>query len=163
MLTQERLKELLHYDPETGLFTRLKSLGKSKVGNIAGCLNPEGYIQIKINYVLYRAHRLAFLYMTGKLPYDDVDHINGIRHDNKWSNLRECDNSQNMHNRKKAHKNNKSSGLLGVSSSSNGNGTFRATIWLNNKHKQLGTFKTKEEAHERYLEAKRELHEFNTL
>lgn len=83
MLTQSELKNKLTYNPETGLFGR-----KNK---IAGSLRPNGYIQIGINKKLFRAHRLAFLYMTGEWPKSDVDHIDMDRKNNKWANLREAD------------------------------------------------------------------------
>jgi len=162
MLTQERLKELLHYSPETGLFTRIiKSAKKVNIGDIVGYLDKShGYITISIDYTNYYAHRLAFLYMTGKFPKDQVDHIDGIKHHNKWLNLRDANNSENQQNQKKAFKNNKSTGVLGVYSSGE---NFITKIGINGKQKYLGTFKTIEEAHSAYIEAKRRLHEFGTL
>jgi len=164
MLTQERLKELFYYNPETGDFTRLvRTANNTKVGDIAGSLRTDGYLCITIDFQHYYSHRLAVLYMTGLFPENDIDHINGIKHDNKWLNLRKCNDSQNKQNQKKAQKNNNSTRLLGVYPHSSNNGTFVAQIKLNRKSKYLGIFKTKEEAHQKYLEAKRKLHEFNTL
>lgn len=161
MITQERLKEVLNYNPDTGLFTRLvRTAYCTKVGDIAGTLDGNGYIAIRIDYKQYPAHRLAFLYMTGKWPENDTDHADGVRSNNKWTNLRDATRSQNCENQKKAHINNKSSGLLGAYP--NGKG-FYAMIQIKGKRKYIGTFETKELAHEAYLNAKRELHEFNTL
>ena len=80
MITQKRLKELLHYCPDSGVFTRLKSTSnRVKVGDIAGWKGKNGYIGINVGGVKERAHRLAFLYMTGDFPVFQTDHINGIR------------------------------------------------------------------------------------
>lgn len=113
-LTQERLKELLGYDPETGVFTWKVDTVKHKIkGNLAGCLNKDtGYIQISIGNKSFLAHRLAFLYMEGYLPENGVDHIDRDRSNNKWNNLREVSQSCNMRNRLVL-KNNKS-GVAGV-------------------------------------------------
>lgn len=110
MVTQERLKELLEYNPDTGLFTRLMSIGNQKVGNIAGTLRKDGYIQIKVDGKPYLAHQLAFLYMEGYFP-EMVDHINRIGGDNRWVNLRESNNQENQRNKAARSK----SGYLGVS------------------------------------------------
>lgn len=99
MLTQNELKEVLSYDPDTGLFKWRLTLSNSRTaGKIAGVID-KGYIIIKINKVKYGAHRLAFLYMKGAIPFE-VDHINMVRHDNRWLNLRPATRSQNMCNRK---------------------------------------------------------------
>ena len=90
MLTYERLRELLHYDPETGAFTWIKSTyRKGQPGTPAGCLSKRlGYILIGIDKRLYYAHRLAFLWMTKQWPEKEVDHINLDKADNRWANLR---------------------------------------------------------------------------
>lgn len=109
MITQERLKELLDYNPETGVFTRLISVGGQKVGSIAGTLRKDGYMQIRADGNRYYAHQLAFLFMEGYLP-EIVDHINRIRNDNRWVNLRESNSQKNNRNRNTKNK----SGYLGV-------------------------------------------------
>jgi hypothetical protein len=76
MITQERLKDLLHYDPETGFFSRPNGTPTSRVPTV------NGYVMIMIKGKRYYAHRLAFLYMIGRWPLYEVDHINRIRHDN---------------------------------------------------------------------------------
>ncbi len=91
MITQSMLREHVHYDPDTGLFTWRIRTPKSTmyVGDVMGSLDEEGYIIIKLQQSRYRAHRLAFLYMEGYMPEPQVDHKNGIRNDNRWCNLRE--------------------------------------------------------------------------
>lgn len=101
-LTQDRLKELLHYDPETGHFTRLKRVNNQVAGKVCNSRCSEGYIKIAIDGKRYAAHRLAFFYMTGEWPAESVDHKNLDTSDNSWSNLRECTQSQNLANREKA-------------------------------------------------------------
>jgi len=114
VLTQARLRELFHYSPETGEFTRLvKTASRVNIGDIAGCDNGKGYLQIGIDSKLYFAHRLAFLYMLGEFPDHDTDHVNHVRHDNRWKNLRACDRLTNRRNASLS-KNN-TSGVTGVS------------------------------------------------
>jgi len=113
MITQKQLKEVLHYNPDTGVFTRIKYKGgKNKQGDEAGCINGLGYRTISINMKRYTAHRLAFLYMNGQFPIDCTDHINHIRHDNRWCNLRPASRSENSKNLS-AYVNNKS-GYTGI-------------------------------------------------
>ncbi len=111
ILTQERLKELLSYNPDTGIFTRKIDQGNTHAGEIAGHPDKEGYLLVCIDYVRYKAHRLSFLYMTGAFPVC-VDHINHICDDNRWANIRDVSFSVNQRNRMKS-KNN-SSGITGV-------------------------------------------------
>ena len=88
VITQDRLKELLHYEPLTGIFTRLVKTNRNvRVGEVAGTVRKTGYKQLHLDGKVYRAHRLAFLYMTGDIP-DVIDHINRLRDDNSWDNLR---------------------------------------------------------------------------
>ncbi len=96
-LTQARLKELLYYDPETGHFTWRVSRGV-KFASIAGSPNREGYIKIQIDGLGHYAHRLSFLYMTGALPPEHVDHINRVKDDNSWPNLRPATKRDNAGN-----------------------------------------------------------------
>lgn len=114
-ITQKRLKELLHYDPETGVFiwlARSSAASRVKIGSEARCLTSKGYIWIMIDGRRYYAHRLAFLYMTGKFPVDQTDHDNHIRHDNRWDNLNEATNTTNHKNQSMPRNN--SSGRMGV-------------------------------------------------
>ena len=98
MLDQEELKRILHYNPETGIFTWKITKGGNKPNSIAGAKDKLGYISISIKSKLYKAHRLAFLYMNGELPPSSVDHINGNPSDNSWQNLRLCSQKQNTWN-----------------------------------------------------------------
>lgn len=98
ILTQEYLKEILNYDPETGVFTWLHPLGLNmKIGARAGGKTSHGYRIIGINKNQYKEHRLAWFYMQGEWP-EYLDHINRIRNDNKINNLRESTRSENIVN-----------------------------------------------------------------
>lgn len=146
MLTQEYLRAHLHYNPETGIFTRIKENGTAHIGDIAGTLSQTGYIYISVKGKGHRAHRLVWLYLYGKFPDRLIDHINGIRHDNRLCNLRECSKAENTVN-SKIDKRNKL-GFKGVRKSGN-NFSARATIDYKEYH--LGNFKTKEEASDAYI------------
>lgn len=100
-LTQERLQHLLDYDPLTGIWLWRNPLFRSKMnpGDVAGRITQQGRRQIRIASGFFYASRLAFLYMTGKWPKDQVDHINRIKDDDRWENLREANQSQNSYNR----------------------------------------------------------------
>jgi hypothetical protein len=96
ILTQEELKSQLHYDPDTGIFTRTKTLTNCcKIGDVAGSKLNNGYIIIRVLNKKYLAHRLAWLYMTGNFPSQTIDHINRIKDDNRLCNLRHADQSHN--------------------------------------------------------------------
>lgn len=111
MLSQEELKKRLHYDPNTGIFTWKINSGRAIRGRQAGTYGTKGYIQIRILQQNYRAHRLAFLYMTGKIP-KEVEHLNHCVNDNRWSNLAETDSTRNAINRPRRVDN--KSGITGV-------------------------------------------------
>ena len=100
ILSQTRLRELLHYEPATGIFTRLvtTNTNNAKAGSVAGCLCPNGYITIGINGKEYLAHRLAYFYMTGDWPPAMIDHRDTCRHNNVWANLRPATQAENMLN-----------------------------------------------------------------
>lgn len=161
MLTQARLKELLHYNPETGEFTRLVSTSnRIKVGDIAGGAHNSGYILISVDSKLYLAHRLAWLYINGNFPLKQIDHVNGVRNDNRLINIRECsqyENNQNMVSRKNA-----TSKHIGVSWNKERN-KWRAAIYVNGKQTHLGRFETEQEAINAYIKAKAQNHTFNPI
>jgi hypothetical protein len=159
-LTAKDLRELLHYCPESGVFKWLvKASHHRKPGDIAGYLNPNGYLYIKIKGKKYTAGRLAWLYVNGEFPTYYVDHIDGNKSNNKISNLRDVTNSTNQQNRKIARADNKC-GLLGVCKVGN---KFAAQITINRKQKNLGRFNSANDAHQAYLDAKRQLHDGCTI
>lgn len=98
MITQNRLRELLQYAPETGEFMWRVSHPRAKAGAIAGATDHYGYVVIRLDGHLYKAHRLAWLYVHGVWPPKNIDHINRVKNDNRMENLRLADQSINMHN-----------------------------------------------------------------
>ena len=157
-LSAERLRTLMHYDADTGLFTWKVTRGGSRK-KPTQCINgSNGYVVIRVDHRLYRAHRLAWLYVHGRWPVGEVDHINGIRHDNRIANLREATRTQNNGNSKMFVTN--TSGFRGVVKDMGGGriwtGRWRAQISKGDKCVSLGTFATKEEAHAAYLAAAQE-------
>lgn len=112
-VTQTRLRELLNYDPDTGIFIWKESRGGRQPGTVAGHLDYKGYVRLSVDHVLYRAHRLAWVYVYGVDPSDQIDHINGCRSDNRICNLRDVPNKKNAENQK-LRKTNKS-GHRGIS------------------------------------------------
>jgi hypothetical protein len=161
-ITREQAGELLAYDPDTGKFTWLKPpVGAHRVSasSIAGCIRRDGYRVIGLHGRDYKAHRLAFLLVTGAWPVGQVDHINGDKADNRWSNLRDVRPSVNRQNLRRATAGSKT-GLLGATPDC---GRYRAQIELNGRAQYLGLFDTAEAAHAAYLKAKRQHHQGNTL
>ncbi|MFA6903333.1 MAG: HNH endonuclease signature motif containing protein [Gallionellaceae bacterium] len=158
MLSQQLLKRILSYDPETGIFTYLEKTAKRiSIGKIAGCKTKNGYLVIKINGIRFRLHRLAFLYMTGNLPTNEVDHINHIKTDNRWANLRNATRIQNARNKSGAYKNNLSTGLIG-SYKPKDKTKFRAMISVEGKVVHLGYFSNPLDANQAYIDAKNKYH-----
>ncbi len=148
-LTQARLKELVNYDPDTGKFCKVKN--GAPMGHVKKAL---GYVILYIAGKQYLAHRVAVFYMTGCWPTEDTDHANGIRSDNRWQNVSAKSYSENQQNRGGAQRNNKL-GVLGVRKYGH---RFMAKIRVNREDHYLGLFKTPEEAHAVYMDAKRRLH-----
>lgn len=155
LLTAEMLRERLNYEPDAGVFTWRHVHGaRFKSGEQAGRIGANGRRDIGLNGLRYSAHRLAWLYVTGEWPSLYVDHINGDRLDNRFSNLRVVDIATNIQNQRKANKDS-AVGLLGVTKVK---GRFIAQIGANKKQIHIGCFSTPEEAHAAYLDAKRRLH-----
>jgi len=140
-LTQEALKSVLHYSPETGLFTYLVDHKRHKAGDIANGKTDAGYIQVSVFAKKYYAHRLAFFYMTGAFPDALVDHINRVTADNRWSNLRPATPAQNTFNSRLRKDN--TSGYRGVCKSGN---EFSAYVTFERKRHYLGNYSTAKEA-----------------
>jgi hypothetical protein len=164
ILTQTDLLDVLHYDPDTGVFRWRRQVSRrSRAGEIAGGSNARGYWVIQIHGRKYKAHRLAWLYMTGAWPAEVVDHrqgVTGSQIDNRWGNLRPLAQAENTQNIRAPYRSNRL-GILGVDQLPNGR--FRAQIQYGKRRKNLGNFPTAQAAHEAYLQAKAELHPFNTL
>lgn len=153
-ITQSKLKELLHYETETGVFTWRRTLCNRAIkGRVAGYKNGRGYLYIGFNGKVYSAHRLAWLYVYGTFPTNDIDHINGNTIDNRISNLRDVETAINCQNRRQARSGSKS-GVLGVGWHKRV-GKWSAQIRISGRSKHLGYFDTPEQAGLAYLEAKR--------
>ena len=158
IISQDELKALLHYDPDTGVFTwRVNRKGGVKVGDTTGYIAKNGYVQIGVSNKLYYAHRLVWLYVYGVWPEYDIDHIDGVRANNKLVNLRKATRTENNQNTRKDSTN--VSGLRGVYWHRAAQ-KWCAEIAVKGKKTYLGLFNTKELAHEAYLKAKETLHEF---
>lgn len=142
-MTQEQLKLLLRYEPDTGLFFWKASRGAGKINGVAGTIDSDKYRVIGVNGKYHKAHRLAWLYVYGIFPNDKIDHINGVRDDNRILNLRQASQKQNSENIK-IYSNNKS-GYRGVHFNKPTK-SWKAYIRHNKKLKHLGLFKTAEEA-----------------
>lgn len=147
-MTRKRLKELLIYDPETGIFTRRISTGGYLAGAIAGGMAKNGYIYLSIDSVKYLAQRVVFFYMTGAWPLPQADHKNGNRADNRWGNLRVATRSQNASNGKR-HRDN-SSGFKGVYFHKQ-SGLWNAQIMFGGIRSSLGYFPSAAQAHAAYV------------
>lgn len=145
-LLNKKIKESFTYDPITGIIVR------NSTGNIVGTSNYAGYLIFRLGSVNLRAHRVAWFLFHGKWPDHQIDHINGIRSDNRITNLRDITASKNEQNRN-CHRNGH---LLGTVKTKSGTWVARAPKnYLNHKadkHIRLGTFKTQEEAHQAVVE-----------
>ena len=157
MITQERLKQLVSYDARTGEFTRIfATTHNAKTTSISG----DGYYRITLDNKRYRAHRLAWLYVYGKMPAQ-IDHINQDKLDNRISNLRIATHSENGQNIRHPNKNN-SLKIRGVRKHALCD-KYQARIKINYKEVYLGLFETKEDAYQAYLDAKKKFHPASTV
>lgn len=155
-LSADTARTLISYDPLTGAFVwKVRMGGRGLAGASAGAIGPGGYISINMRRCSYKAHRLAWLLMTGEWPSGEVDHINGDPADNRWANLRLTTRATNMQNQRRAHARKNSTGLLGVSRRPT---YFEARIQVNKCLHSIGKYATAEEAHAAYVEAKRRMH-----
>lgn len=151
MLTQNELKQLVHYEPSTGVFTWLQKKPQGRYKENLGWLDSKGYIEICIAQKRLKAHRWAWFYVYGELP-GQIDHINEIKTDNRLCNLRVVTTKQNHENRG-AQKNN-TSGFKGVTRFQN---KWRAQIMHNRKNFYLGVYETAEQASNAYKQKAQEL------
>jgi hypothetical protein len=147
-----QLKEILEYQPETGLFFWKKGIQGIIKGSKAGHLSKDGYVDIRIKNRLYPAHRLAWLMMTGNWPDDFIDHINRIKSDNRFVNLREATKAENAQNTNI--QSNNTSGYKGVVWHKP-NKNWCAQININKKHIHLGSFKNLQDAINARVEAEK--------
>ena len=154
-VTRKRLKELLRYNEATGAFYWNVPRPGLRKGTRAGG-NKDGYTVIRLDWVLYRAALLAWFYVTGRWPKNDIDHRNGKRSDDRFSNLRDVTRSVNLQNQRVAKSNNKV-GVLGVAGHK-GKGKYRAAIRVGGKQMHLGLFDTVSAAEKAYLKAKQAYH-----
>jgi hypothetical protein len=150
-ITHQLLKEIISYDPENGLFRWIMARPKVVVGAVAGTFkHHKGYVIIELYGIAYAAHRLAWFYVTGIWPIGSIDHVNRNKRDNRFSNLREASNGQNIANSSTTNKH----GLKGVAHHKwLKKNPYSAQITVNKKTLYLGCYATPEEAHEAYKKA----------
>jgi hypothetical protein len=156
-ITQDKLKEILHYDPVTGIFRwrLVANINQVKPWDVAGSTSGQKYIEIMIYGKSYKAHRLAWLYITGAWPVLHIDHIDGIRSNNSWANLREATMKQNMENKKRNRNN--TSGHSGVSWHKTSK-KWLARLGHNQNRIFLGYFESFEDAVQANIAKRAELH-----
>ena len=153
IVTHEELRELLDHCPETVVFTwRVNRGGRARAGTVAGAIDTHGYRQIEVFQRAYLAGRLAWFYVTGSWPVNQVDHADGDQLNDAIINLRETTLRQNMANRKK--RAGSKSNFIGVVAHE---GMWQATVCKDYKRKYLGTFQTEVEAAIAYNAAAKEL------
>lgn len=157
MLTFNRLHEVLHYNPTTGVWRwRLTMSNRAMAGDVAGSLRKRGDVGIRIDGVEYKAHRLAWFYVSGRWPLNQVDHQNLVRSDNRWDNLRLANNSQNNANRPV--RCDSSTGVKGVIFNPRSKvNPYHARIRVGGKIKILGQFTTIDAAQAAYWMAAQEV------
>lgn len=158
-LTADDARRLLEYDPGTGtLRWKLRVSQGVRAGDIAGTIDDSGYRTVRIKRRGYRAHRLAFLIVTGHWPANEIDHIDRDRDNNRWSNLRECSHAENMQNHG-PHRNN-TSGVRGVHWYAR-LGKWAAQINIDGKRCHIGYFDNLNDAGAAYLRTKNHAHPFS--
>lgn len=160
MITHDRIKEAFDYNQETGLFFwKIRASNRIRIGDMAGAVDKDGYIMLGLDRELIRAHRAAWLYMTGSFPPEgkDIDHINGVRPDNRWSNLRLAERFENLRNMRSRGGTSKFKGV----SFDAPRGLWKAQIQIMGKNTFIGRYEKEEDAAAAYIErAKKEFGEF---
>lgn len=164
IISQKLLRDLLDYTPETGVFLwKVNRTGSAKAGTRAGVKHHTGYRYIKINGERYGEHRLVWVYVYGTIPTEgQIDHKNGVRDDNRLTNIRLASQGYSDNNQNCGISSNNTSGYPGVSYMKDRN-KWVARIGLNYTRHLLGYYDTPEEAYEAYVKAKAELHKFNPI
>lgn len=164
LLQHNELIKMLYYDKDSGIFTWIVNRGKTtKVGDIAGTLTKRKYIRIKINSIGYLAHRLAWFYVTGSWPENQIDHKDTIKYHNWFDNLRNVTNTQNKQNQQTAQSNNNSeSNMCGVTYRKD-NKKWRVCLRIDRKLLHFGHFNTQLEAENKCIEMRRKYMEGNLL
>lgn len=152
----DRIRAIFDYSAEDGLLRTKIARRGAPAGMVSGFVGPSGYLYVMVDRSVLRAHRVIWAHVHGAWPERFIDHINGVRTDNRICNLRVVDIATNTQNQRRAQSRSKS-GLLGVSWSKHQN-KWRAFIGVDGKRKALGSFDSDQEAHEAYLQAKRILH-----
>ena len=160
MLTAERLREVLEYNPQTGsLVWRIDPPRKHGfIGKRAGSRGKNGYVSVCIEQKSFLAHRLAWLYVHGCWPQGQIDHVNGDRSDNRLANLRDVPQRINLQNRRSVRASKKTSHLLGVFPVDSLKNPWGSAVRVDRKKVHIGVFPTEEAAHLAYVEVKRRLH-----
>jgi len=156
----QEIMSVLRYEPESGLFYWTETRGRGRAGYIAG-FKDRGYLSLRVFGKSIQLHRLAYAFMTGEWPELTIDHINGEKQDNRWSNLRMVSTKINNQNIRKAKQKSKS-GLLGAHWVKRLN-KWKSAIGVDGVVKHIGYFDTPEEAHMAYVEKKREFHDGCTI
>jgi hypothetical protein len=150
-LSAERLRELVKYDPETGIFTRrIATSNRIKVGDLVGSPMAIGYFEASIGGRRDTLHRFAWLYMTGEWPDGDIDHRDLDESNTRWGNLRCGSHAQNIANQKT--RIDTVTGVKGVCLDRR-TGRFAAYVTINQRKIHLGMFESKEDAGNAYREA----------
>jgi hypothetical protein len=155
VISRVELLEHLSYNPETGALIRKIKSGKNTRLGICGGIDTLGYVQVQVLGKMWRAHRLIWLLTYGEMPKFQVDHVNGVRHDNRLSNLRQASNAENMRNRGATSAN--TSGFKGVTFNKN-SGKWMAQIMCNGKNTYLGLHSSAKLAHAAYVVAANNMH-----
>lgn len=159
-VTADEVRKLFDYRAEDGALIRRIRRGCQHAGTIAGTPHSRGYIQISISGCFYLAHRLVWLHVHGEWPKEDIDHINGIKTDNRVENLRDVSPGTNTENMRRPRADN-TSGYLGVSKDNTG--YWAAKINVSRKTIYIGRYATPELAYQAYVHTKRKLHKGCTL
>lgn len=152
-VTAELVREVFSYDPDIGVLVWIAPFAQQiKSGAIAGHIRKDGYVAVKLGGKAYKAHRLIWLYMTGRWPADEMDHIDRNPTNNRWDNLREATHAENCRNR--IYRNLTTFTCVGEEK----NGKYRARVRLGGERKYLGLFDTPEAASAAVRQAKLNLH-----